>query len=221
MAEKNKKSGFKEYDILKLEHPFPDIYSTLSEYREGWLSKRELGLAFKQKIGQKITSKNLDYFLRWSRKKGIVQHRIRELKPLKGFTAADVLKKLEVGANRMNTGVAVYEYKITDKDAGPIFDFLVQDGRKKKLGLGKKKKSEWNKQRRLSPAEALYVKYNPDGLSLHALSKMMSVYPMVIDGIQKGKTYRDLDMAKHTPMREEMFNQVKTKHWDFFEKNLL
>jgi len=54
---------------------------------------------------------------------------------------------------------------------------------------------------------------------MNMMAKMFGVHDVTIFNIQHGKTYRDIDMAKYMPIRDEIFNQIKTERYDFFQEN--
>lgn len=205
-----------EYTYLDDRHPHKDIYSVIPN--DKWLSKREIGKKFREELGFKVTSRQLDAALSWSRQYGIVEHRIRAIKPLKGFTAEDVLKKITHGASKVNTGVLVYEYRITGKDPREDFERLVIRSRNNRHGK-KKKPVTWSKKRMFTPEEAMYIKMNPDNMSDYMTGKMFGVDKRTISEIRKGNSYKNLDLAKYMPIREEIFNQIKTERYDFFVEN--
>ena len=206
----------KEYTYLDDRHPYKDTHAVMPKDR--WLSRKETVRLFRKEMGFKISYTNLDMGLRWLRKYGLIKHRIREIRPLKGFTVEDVLRKITHGANTVNSGVIVYEYSKTDKCPEEHFQRLVRWSKSNRI-RNPKKKSGWHKRRRFTPEQAMYIRMNPDGLSDYMAAKMFDCHVRTIEDIRKGKIYKDLDLKKYMPLRDDIFKQIKTERYDFFVEN--
>lgn len=213
---KNKK-GQKIHTYEGMDHPYYDVYQAIPE--DSWLSKTEIAKSSIVNRDIKISYQHIKKALRWLRKNDFIKHRIRELKPLRGYTVEDVMKKVTHGASKHNTGVVVYEYKSTGKVDDERFRLLTNRAWSC-LDKNKKKELEekWNKNRKLTPEQAMYIKMNPDQLSQNVLADIFNCHKSTIHKIINGESYKDLDMKKYIPMRDEIFNRIKTEHYEIIEK---
>lgn len=169
-----------------------------------WQSAIELSIAYRKKYGENPGKDNLAWFLRDSRRRKIVLHRTRSIRPNPGYTVEDVLRKVEIGTGKLNSGVIVYEYKaaVSVAEAQAVFDTI-------KFTIQKEKKPRVKslQKRKFTQEQILYVKLNPDKLSCSKLATILNTDHARIQKIQKGIIYRDFDISQFSEVRDEVLKK--------------
>lgn len=216
-----KECGYTLNDLRAGRHVARDVTAAMS--RDEWLSRKE--------IIQRSFEDN-DVYLRTFRVRasldrmkilGLIECRIRTVKPLKGFTVEDVLKKVTEGTAKHNTGVIVNEWRIADlPDWEEQFEDYIQRSldrieaaHRGRANRNKPKKKKWYAKRKLKPEEVLYILQNPDRISQKNLGRMFGISQAAVASIQHGKTYKDFNLKKYVPRRDEIFRDLRKRKADF------
>lgn len=201
----------KKFKGDKYDHYAINVYNYIPY--NTWITQKEV-YDLSKKDGKAIKQKHRRAGLWHLKTKGFIKSRIKKIKPLKGYSAKDVLQKSLKGTSRLNTGVVVNEYIRTDLDPTEHFEKLITARRKKELNKLKKSLPKPKRKTKITDEQAVYIKHNPDHLSLKAMARMFNVSDTYIWYIKRGDK-RHVDMEYYIPIRDKIFKKVREES-DFF-----